>query len=107
MTEDDKRDVLERNWKDAVGSVRGVAGIRKYETVKCLHTHSAHYLAFLGQNSKISSSKDRKGIVSEDDIDSSSGSALVEENLIGKWTLEAVEKLVRNLEATKDTNEAS
>ena len=107
LTEDDKRDVLERNWKDAVGSVRGVAGIRKYETVKCLHTHSAHYLAFLGQNLKTSSRKDRKGIVSEDDIDSSSGTDLVEENLIGKWTLEAVEKLVRNLEATKDTNEAS
>ena len=65
--------------------MRGVAGIRKYDTVKCLHTHSAHYLAFLGQNS---SGQD------------SDACEMIEENLVGKWTLKAVEKAVQ--ESLKD-----
>jgi hypothetical protein len=84
LTDDDKKDVADRRWTDAVGSVRGVAGIRKYETVKCLHTHSAHYLAFLGQNTKLDESLS----------DETSGD-LIEENLIGKWTLQAVERVVK------------
>jgi len=78
LTEQDKKNVRERKWTEAVGSVRGVAGIRKYETVKCLHTHSAHYLAFLGNT-----------------VDDENGR--MEENLVGKWVLEAVEKAVREM----------
>ena len=85
LTEEDREDVGKRKWTDAVGSVRGVAGIRKYDTVKCLHTHSAHYLAFLGQNS---SGQD------------SDACEMIEENLVGKWTLKAVEKAVQ--ESLKD-----
>ncbi len=76
LTEEDKQDVIIRKWTDAVGGVRGVAGIRKHETVKCLHTHAAHYLAFLGQN------------YNEQDLKSTK---IIEENLVGKWTLEEIE----------------
>ena len=84
LTDDDKKDVTVRKWTDAVGSVRGVAGIRKYETVKCLHTHSAHYLAFLGQNTKL-----------DNKLSDETSGGIIEENLIGKWTLQAVERVVK------------
>ena len=93
LTEEDKTDVARRKWTEAVGEVRGVAGIRKFDTVKCLHTHSAHYLAYLG--SKVGNAPDQE-------------CKEMEENLVGKWTLEAVEKIVSALkddESEEEENE--
>jgi Uncharacterized conserved protein len=59
---------------EAIGSKRGVAGIRKFDTVKCLHTHAAHYLAYLGN-------------VLPD----------MKENLVGKWVLQSLEEVARDM----------
>lgn len=73
LTQEDMKDVIQRNWNDAIGSQMGVAGIQRYETVKCLHTHAAHYLATMEE-------------VNEDD-----------ENIVGRWVLDVVEIDVKNL----------
>lgn len=59
---------------EAIGSKRGVAGIRKFDTVKCLHTHAAHYVAYLGN-------------VLPD----------MKENLVGKWVLQSLEEVARDM----------
>lgn len=79
LTEEDKDDVRKRKWTDAVGSVRGVAGIRKHDTIKCLHTHCAHYLAYLGAQNEVQNPN-------------------TEVNLVGKWVLEAVEEAVKEMQ---------
>lgn len=38
-----------RGWESSLGLTVGVAGITKPGTIKCLHTHFAHFLA-TGQN---------------------------------------------------------
>merc|ERR1712238_195098 len=49
LTHHDKETIIyPRKWEGAIGPERGVAGIRRYETVKCLHAHAAHYLASCG-----------------------------------------------------------
>jgi hypothetical protein len=60
---------------EAIGSKRGVAGIRNFDTVKCLHTHAAHYLAYLGNNNVVR----------------------MKENLVGKWVLHTLEEVARDL----------
>jgi hypothetical protein len=32
-------------WIGGLGTKRGVGGIGNFKKVKCLHTHTAHYLA--------------------------------------------------------------
>ncbi len=78
LTDDDVQEVQARKWTGAIGRVRGVAGIRKHNTIKCLHTHAAHYLAFLGHR------------------------GTMEENLVGKWVLEAVNEAVKNMNIKVD-----
>ena len=65
LTEGDQKTVTERGWDCAVGPDRGVAGIRDARGVKCLHAHAAHYLA---------------------------GGT---DNIVGKWTIEAVGDMLR------------
>lgn len=62
LTEEDQNEVSRRRWDAVLGFSSGVAGIKKFDTVKCLHTHTAHYL---------------------------SGD---ENNVIGKWTMEALQE---------------
>ena len=91
--------VRERRWNNALGDERGVAGIRKFEYVKCLHAHAAHYLAYCGfvqrqkhqQNEEIQDGMNKQNkITNENDFDST----YFVENLVGKWVLEAVEELI-------------
>jgi hypothetical protein len=60
LTTTDQEQMSERNWN----FVGGIAGIQRYDTIKCLHSHVAHYLA--------------KGPSSR--------------NIVGQWALEALEK---------------
>jgi hypothetical protein len=73
LTEDDTKDVMQRKWNDAIGTCKGVAGIKRYQTIKCLHTHAAHYLATMNK-------------VDEND-----------ENIVGRWVMEVVERQVQNM----------
>lgn len=41
--------IRRRGWESSLGLAVGVAGISKPGTIKCLHTHFAHFLA-TGQN---------------------------------------------------------
>lgn len=77
LTDEDKKDTEVRRWVDALGMQRGVAGIRNFATVKCLHAHAAHYLATFGPNEK----GQHDGVA---------------DNLVGRWVLEAVEELISN-----------
>lgn len=45
LTEDDLDLIHERKWEYAVDATNGVAGIRNFAAIKCLHAHAAHYLA--------------------------------------------------------------
>jgi hypothetical protein len=46
LTQRDQELVMERKgWKNALHENVGIAGIRNFGRVKCLHTHYAHYLA--------------------------------------------------------------
>uniref|UniRef100_A0A7S2L927 DUF501 domain-containing protein n=1 Tax=Leptocylindrus danicus TaxID=163516 RepID=A0A7S2L927_9STRA len=62
LTEEDQTEISQRKWDSVLGLGSGVAGIKKFDAVKCLHTHTAHYLA--GD----------------------------ENNVIGKWTIEALQE---------------
>ena len=65
LTDADRTAVTERRWDGALGSARGVAGISNPKGVKCLHAHAAHYLAGC------------------------------EDNLVGKWTIEEVGRMLK------------
>mmetsp|Transcript_7061 Transcript_7061/g.10560 ORF Transcript_7061/g.10560 Transcript_7061/m.10560 type:complete len:243 (+) Transcript_7061:103-831(+) len=45
LTDEDKAIVERNGWSDSLGSEVGVAGIRDFSSVKCLHCHYAHFLA--------------------------------------------------------------
>ena len=64
LNQEDREEVIKRGWKSSLGIERGVAGIRQYDSIKCLHTHAAHFLS--GE----------------------------EKNVVGKWVMEAVQKLI-------------
>jgi hypothetical protein len=65
LTETDGALIRDRQWESAFGPNRGVAGIRNFGAVKCLHAHTAHYL---------------------------SGGC---HNVVGKWVMEAIAELFR------------
>lgn len=67
LTDHDRQDVKDRNWEYAVGETRGVAGIRNYAAVKCLHAHTAHHL---------------------------SGDAGSQDNVVGAWVMEAIREMI-------------
>jgi hypothetical protein len=60
LTTPDRQLIQSRRWESAFAIDRGVAGIRNFGSVKCLHAHTAHYL---------------------------SGNS---DNLIGQWVMEAI-----------------
>jgi len=62
LTNSDRQSICDRGWEASLNENRGIAGITRPETVKCLHTHLAHYLA--GET----------------------------QNCIGEWTLEALKQ---------------
>jgi hypothetical protein len=66
LTKTDKELLVSRNWQGAVGTDKGISGIRKPFAIKCLHAHLAHYLS--------------EGEGSED-------------NVIGKWVLDELCRL--------------
>ena len=82
LTPQDQTNVIERGWKSALDDSRGVAGIRlkndRYDCVKCLHAHAAHYLAQVAEWAH-DERKDEGEDCQRDDL-----------NLVGKWTMEAV-----------------
>ncbi|CAM9408377.1 unnamed protein product [Choristocarpus tenellus] len=49
LTDEDMAIVRRNRWDQALGLTSGVAGINKPATIKCLHTHFAHFLA-TGEN---------------------------------------------------------
>jgi len=76
LTEDDLNLVKKRKWEPALDSRRGVAGITRPTTIKCLHTHLAHYL---------------------------SGGRGCEDNVVGKWVLESLTKTLQERNSASET----
>lgn len=88
LTSQDRERVIERGWENALDERRGVAGISltkgRFDCVKCLHAHAAHYLAQVAEweeEMEMGDAEDEE--CNRDDL-----------NLVGKWTMEAVEKLL-------------
>jgi hypothetical protein len=75
LTDADLDLVKTREWEAALDAQRGVAGIRKPSTIKCLHTHLAHYL---------------------------SGGRGSEDNIVGKWAMESIIKLLQEKKQEKN-----
>lgn len=79
LTSQDKESVVQRGWGNALDERRGVAGISlkkgRFDCVKCLHAHVAHYLAQVAEWEE-----EEKGECVRDDL-----------NLVGKWTMESIE----------------
>ena len=63
LTPNDQTEIQARRWNAALEEARGVAGIRNYAAVKCLHAHLAHYLS------------------------SDAGS---QDNIVGAWVVDAI-----------------
>ena len=76
LTDYDLKLVQERTWEPALDSRRGVAGISRHTTIKCLHAHLAHYL---------------------------SGGRGSNDNIVGRWVLEAIIKMLQEKEAAANT----
>ena len=67
LTSNDMDYIQQRNWEGAFDPNRGVAGIRNFASVKCLHAHAAHYLS--------------NGEGSQD-------------NILGKWVIQEISKTI-------------
>jgi len=76
---------MERGWENALDERRGVAGISlrkgRFDCVKCLHAHVAHYLAQVAEWEE--ENEGERGECERDDL-----------NLVGKWTMESIEALL-------------
>eukprot|EP00555_Chaetoceros_dichaeta_P001909 CAMPEP_0198278188 /NCGR_PEP_ID=MMETSP1447-20131203/66250_1 /TAXON_ID=420782 /ORGANISM="Chaetoceros dichaeta, Strain CCMP1751" /LENGTH=105 /DNA_ID=CAMNT_0043973257 /DNA_START=510 /DNA_END=827 /DNA_ORIENTATION=- len=81
LTNEDMADIVSKwHWEGALGNERGVAGIRKHNTIKCLHAHAAHFLA---QNSSWI------GCAATETVGEG-------ENIVGRWAVEAMEEMLKN-----------
>jgi hypothetical protein len=91
LTPQDKECVVQRGWENALDERRGVAGISltrgRFDCVKCLHAHVAHYLAQVAECEK---EEWNGGECQRDDL-----------NLVGKWTMESID--ARLAEVGEDT----
>lgn len=67
LTPQDIAFIEKRKWEKAFSPDRGVAGIKNYASVKCLHSHVAHFLSG-GQGSS--------------------------DNIIGKWVMEEIAQML-------------
>jgi hypothetical protein len=93
ITEQDWENIIApRKWNSALGHDRGVAGISKPETIKCLHAHVAHYLASF---SSTLLNQQRIGI--DPDTSTTSEASNGSPNLVGQWTMEALEDLAQQM----------
>ena len=85
LTPQDKESVMQRGWENALDERRGVAGISltkgRFDCVKCLHAHVAHYLAQVAEELEEEWNDD--GECTRDDL-----------NLVGKWTMESISEAV-------------
>lgn len=83
LTPQDRESVIQRGWGNALDERRGVAGINlsrgRFECVKCLHAHVAHYLAQIAEWEEEQDEEEKE--CKRDDL-----------NLIGKWCMDALEK---------------
>ena len=81
LTPQDKESVRQRGWENALDERRGVAGISlskgRFDCVKCLHAHVAHYLAQVAEMEEEGGGGDEE--CERDDL-----------NLVGKWTMESI-----------------
>lgn len=76
LTETNLELVKDRKWEPGLDSRRGIAGITKHTTIKCLHTHVAHYLSG-GKGSK--------------------------DNVVGKWAMELITKTLQERKAATES----
>ena len=104
LTKEDQENVLQRGWGDALSEKRGVAGIRggRWNSVKCLHAHAAHYLAQVAEweeeqkNGGKANIKLRGSTELKEGIDMGIVTTSLREcdrndlNLVGKWTMDVV-----------------
>ncbi|GAX10815.1 hypothetical protein FisN_1Hh357 [Fistulifera solaris] len=68
LSDSDDALIMERKWESAFAETRGVAGLRHYSAIKCLHAHAAHFLS--GENGS-------------------------NDNVVGRWVIEEVERRLR------------
>jgi hypothetical protein len=75
LTESDRIMIRSKQWEESAfaKSTRGVAGNRNFRAVKCLHAHAAHYL-------------------SSSSITGTAAARPVDENIVGKWVMEEIQK---------------
>jgi uncharacterized protein len=81
--------VQARHWDDALlltkassskssRPIRGVAGVRNFKAVKCLHAHAAHYLSVGGMGSR--------------------------DNVVGEWVMQEVHKMLNERRRRENDN---
>ncbi|KAL7532186.1 hypothetical protein ACHAXR_004479 [Thalassiosira sp. AJA248-18] len=96
LTPLDQANITTRGWKGALDESRGVAGIRvrgkndRYDCVKCLHAHAAHYLAQVAEWEEEEMEKKKMEQKKEEDTMMVRTRQRDDLNLVGKWTMEAV-----------------
>jgi hypothetical protein len=66
---------MTQKWEASLDALRGVAGIHKPSTIKCLHTHLANCL---------------------------SGDIGSKDNIIGEWAMESITKLLQEKKQDKN-----
>ena len=82
------------NYKYALdSSCRGVAGIRSFGTVKCLHAHVAHYLAQLSEWEE--EEQQRQQQQGENLVMMTRECQRDDLNLVGMWTMENLMTLLQ------------
>ena len=101
LTQTDRAKIIQRGWKNALDESRGVAGIRlnngRYDCVKCLHAHAAHYLAQVAEweeEQSEKSSQQKKKSRDNNDGEKEKDCYRDDLNLIGKWTMENICKML-------------
>jgi hypothetical protein len=72
LTAKDQAWIHQRKWGPALDESRGVAGIRNHAAVKCLHAHTAHYLAGC------------------------------QDNLVGRWVVEKIRGMVADTKRVEE-----
>jgi hypothetical protein len=73
LSDSDSALIMERKWEPAFAETRGVAGLRHYSAIKCLHAHAAHFLS--GENGS-------------------------NDNVVGRWVIQEVENRLREAGST-------
>jgi len=121
LTPADQSNIVARGWQSALGEGRGVAGIRlakeRYDCVKCLHAHAAHYLAQVEEWVLAAGAKKKKSKVEgkeeEEEEDGKDKEWTMERmmqecdlddlNLVGKWTMESVLDMIKKSAESSST----